>query len=139
MKIELVKTEFIIASLEDDFVDFHSNSNDTMTQENFKEIMLYFTENLLKLRAENTIQDKFLRVLVDTSESNFVARPKTQEYIDQHCFAKLVPLTKKLAFLLSKEFYSSLSSELLMDEEHSKQFGTRYFEIKEEAMEWLNS
>lgn len=139
MKITLIETEYITATLEGDFLEYKSYANDNMTQEDLLEIFKNFTDILLNLSKEGKIKENYLRVLIDTSEENFLMLPETQEYLDKHYFSKFVHLSKKLALLPSEDFFNSVSVGLLMDEENAQSLGTKYFKSKEEAMVWLNS
>lgn len=139
MKVTLIQSEFIEATLDKDFVDYKVNSNEAMSQQDFIDVMRLITESLVKLHQQGEIEKKSLKILIDVSKGKLIVIPETQEYIDKHYFSQLISLSKKLAILPSKELFSQVATELLMDEDNSKQFNTRYFQNKEEALIWLNT
>lgn len=76
----------------------------------------------------------------DTRNFDFTITPDMQDWIDNNVFTEFVEAgVSKYAYLVSKEYISQLSIELLMDETIAKYFETSYFANEEEAKTWLLS
>jgi hypothetical protein len=80
----------------------------------------------------------FEKVLIDTTNFLYIIPPDTQDWLNQYIF----PLTieaglKRMAILLSSDFYAQLSVELAMEENPSLGFSNKFFEDTNTALEWL--
>ena len=91
--------------------------------------------------AQQVTKYKPKYVLSDNTNYFFPIIPELQEWSVENIF---VPMTnagvKKLAMIVSKEFIAQISLEQFSDEaeESNAGFVTKYFENKEEAMEWFS-
>jgi hypothetical protein len=80
------------------------------------------------------------RVLGDMVDFNFTITPQVQEWINEKLFPVYQQVGfKKIAILLSKGFFQSLSIQQTMQEENATSFQTAYFDNAEKASEWLQN
>lgn len=73
-------------------------------------------------------------------EMLFTIEPRTQAWVNKvllGCYEELG--IKKLALVLSEDFFSSVSIEQTMEERENRLYETRFFTDPEEAMVWLTA
>ena len=81
---------------------------------------------------------KPIRVLGDMVDFNFTITPQIQEWLNENLFPVYQEIGfKKIAILLSKGFFQSLSIQQAMQEENANSFQTSYFDDAVKAQEWL--
>ena len=90
---------------------------------------------LWKLIAEN----KPIGLLADTRLFFYAIPPQVQEWYGANITEGLGSTTKKVAMLLSSEFFSQISIEQTIQEDNRTGFSTQYFDDAEKAIEWLKS
>lgn len=110
-----------------------------LTDESFKEVI---SEMACLLEGK---QYPMVRYLLDNRDFLFNISPDLQAWHANHIGAKVLsfseaPLLNKTAIVASSGFISQLSIEQTMDEnKKTSAYGaTRYFDILEEAKDWLN-
>lgn len=75
-------------------------------------------------------------LLVDSKEFLYAISPEMQEWVNRNIF--MVKTTvKKVAIVLSKEFFSRLSVKQALTEERPPFFQNRFFDEYEEAHKWV--
>lgn len=107
-------------------------TNEEMTDVAYQNEMLQQLEVIKKYKISG--------LLPDARNLQFMITHEMQDWLDENIFipAFQAGLTK-VAILVSKEFYTSLSIELTMSEQQGQQFNTKYFNTREDAKNWLLS
>lgn len=102
-----------------------------LNEEIFKSIMLELAESLLPLKLKG--------ILADTRKFNLTIPPNLQEWYNKTIIPKhLESGAKKMAFLISEDFFTQASIEQTMTEEFAqKEQETKYFDSYEGAEKWL--
>ena len=116
----------------DKIFEFHFIDTTDMLWKDFQE------EMLIQVKLAQKYHPKYF--FFDTQNFNFTIAPDMQDWIDTNILTEFVKVgVLKYAYIVSKEFISQLSIELLMDEKVGKFFKTEYFTSKQEAKKWLLS
>ena len=101
-----------------------------MTEDDYKRSMEQMTEQIELCKPEKN--------LVDTTDFMFTIVPVMQEWTNGTIFPRhLTAGIQKAAFFVSKNIFSQVSVEQAMEEDEGGKFETRYFEDKENALNWL--
>lgn len=82
------------------------------------------------------------RYYLDNRENFFTLSPELQSWHANNIAFKIPEYSKdpqniKIALVVSSDFISQLSIEQTMEEDQTMEDTTKYFDSKEEAMEWL--
>ena len=102
----------------------------SMKPEDFKETILEFSRCVHEFQVE--------KVLTDTTSCHFTIDVNLQKWHDDVIVPKFINGgLKKMAFLISKDFFSQLSHELTFQEEKSKALLVQFFDSEPLAKEWL--
>ena len=99
-------------------------------------------ENIFK--SEITISLKFIleykpqRILVDSSQFNFVMAPKLQQWFDNEVFT-IYPKAnvKRKAFLVTADLFTQVSLQQHINDAKNQTVETAFFQSEEEAINWL--
>ncbi|MDD2775187.1 MAG: hypothetical protein PHU06_04455 [Gallionella sp.] len=80
------------------------------------------------------------RLVVDMRTMFFTYNPELQAWIDQTIFPSLLSIgLRRIAFIVSKDFFATLSTKQMMGELNGVKFANGYFDSKETAKEWALS
>lgn len=80
------------------------------------------------------------RLVVDMRTMFFTYNPEVQAWIDLAIFPSLLNLgLRRIAFVVSKDFFATLSTKQMMGELNGVKFANGYFDSKETAKEWALS
>jgi hypothetical protein len=104
---------------------------DDMEDSDFRAIMLSYFELVKEFKPTG--------VYIDTSSLFFTVVPETQTWVDQEINAHINKYgVKKLAVILSSEFYSQVATIQTFEEENAVRYlQVAYFESETEAKRWL--
>ncbi len=80
------------------------------------------------------------RLVVDMRTMFFTYNPEVQAWIDLAIFPSLLSLgLRRIAFVVSKDFFATLSTKQMMGELNGVKFMNGYFDSKETAKAWALS
>jgi hypothetical protein len=119
----------ILYAPEIDQIEHHwSEESYEMTEEEFKDFQL----KNLEIAREVTPK----RLFVDSIHFKFTVVPEIQDWINQDLHPKFEKMgMKKIAFLMSKDFFAHFSIQQIFEE--CQYFQVGYFEKEEKAKDWL--
>ena len=120
---------------EKSFLIYNAIANDNNTDEEFKESILKYTEFIRKYKPDY--------LLLNMQDMHFLITIELQEWfagISEK--AKIEGEVKKLALILSTNFYAKLGLEQAAEEqttikEKMNKWENKYFDNKDKAMAWL--
>lgn len=103
-----------------------------MTEEEYKEEGAKFLEVILKYFPK--------KIIVDGQDMLFPVVPELQEWTNETIFAKGIAIgLNKMSIVMSKDLFTQVSVEQLIDEAKDAVLLTRYFDDKAQAKEWILS
>ena len=80
------------------------------------------------------------RLVVDLRNMVFTLNPALQTWVDQTIFPSLLASgLNRAAFIVSNDFFATLSTKQLLSEQNGIKFTTQYFDSKEAAKQWVLS
>ncbi len=80
------------------------------------------------------------RLLVDLRDMFFTFNPALQTWVDQTIFPTLLGAgANRAAFVISNDFFATLSTKQLLIEQQGLKFTAQYFDSKEAAKAWVLS
>ncbi len=100
-----------------------------MNEEQFKQEMLLFTEICEKYNPN--------RDLVDLADMNYIIQPELQSWVNSEIFPRILEIIQRMALIMPNTFVESVSLQQTMEEELGEKFVRRYFDNKNQAVEWL--
>ncbi|WP_027000133.1 STAS/SEC14 domain-containing protein [Eisenibacter elegans] len=101
-----------------------------MTEADFKQVIAKEKEALetFKPRA----------ILADTLEMQYSITPALQEWHNDFLFPSFAVVgIEKLAIVVSKDIFSQVSVEQLIEDHNAAQFLSKYFDSETKAIEWI--
>lgn len=111
-------------------IEWHWADKGNMTVEEYKNEMLIFKSLVLEQKA--------LKVLVDTRTFALVIIPELQEWIDNNVSMEINKIVQKLAFVLPTDIFTQISIQQTIQEEEGQKYNSiSYFDTIEEAKSWL--
>lgn len=106
------------------------SSTEYMEIDEYKTIVLDIAEKVKKF------EPKYM--LSDTTTYAFVVTPDLQLWVSENFFVPVIEAgLEKLAFLVSKNVFTKVSVEQMMEEKEASKMTTQYFDNKEVALKWL--
>jgi len=103
-----------------------------MTDEEYK--------NQVLLYKDFVEQTQPFAAYINTQKFLYTIDPETQEWINTHVFPATVEAgLRRMAILISEDFFGQLSVEQTMTENPELGFSTYFFEYEQKAIEWLLS
>jgi len=108
---------------------YFSDPEEKLTDEGFKKTMIFYGEMVQQYKPE--------RLFVDFGDSPFIITPELQEWTAKEV-APMTMCLRKLAFVVSTDIFSHVSTEQMMGEEGiAENYDPRYFTSVDEAKAWL--
>ena len=102
-----------------------------MTNEEFKELGIIMLDAIKKHSLK--------KLFSDTRDFQYTISPEIQGWFAENVIVPCCAHSLKyVAYLISKDVFSQLSVEQLMDENKDLGLTTRYFEDEQEAVDWLS-
>lgn len=103
-----------------------------LTEELFKAEILTWLSEVKKYKP--------LRLLIDTTDFQFVLVPEVQDWFDQEVFTVYPEAgVKKKAFLVATDFISQVSLEQHTEDVENNTFEVGFYDSEEDAIKWLKS
>ncbi len=106
-----------------------TKESEYLEEENFKSEMLEF-RNFFN-------QNEPDKILIDHRNFKFPVIPELQDWINKNINSKLSEQKAKTAFIVSSDFFTSVSVEQTINEKSGEQMYSKFFENIEEAEKWL--
>jgi len=131
--MNVYESEFLVLNFykENDLIEeIWKIATRTMSVCQFKEEFLNVSNEIFLIKPK--------KMLIDTSEMQFLITPDLQEWANLHIFPISLKVgLKKVAIISSKALISQISIEQMMEEAEGKKFTSRYFDDKAAAMNWI--
>lgn len=112
--------------------EFWKESSDDMSEDEYK------TEMQEYLNAVITQFPVSQKILINLINFRFAIDPELQKWADKNIMAKAQNYVKKAAFLMPQDFFANLSVEQVNSRDGTPQDAIKYFDNREDALEWLS-
>lgn len=133
--MEIYRSEFIVINYfsEKKYTELiWLPASEDMNDEQYKQEMLAFYENVIELERIGGITDK--------RECHFSVHPDLQEWLNTNLMVQFIEKGQnKLAVVESTDLIINLASQQTMEEEVGLKFETKYFDNIEAATKWIES
>lgn len=130
--MEIYKSNYtlILLDSENSLMVVRRTLPDYVDDDEYKESVRHWIETYLKYPTE--------AMVVDLRENKHAASPELQQWLNENLMAPAFKAgLRRVAMLVSKDFFAQLSFEQAMNEDEGKKFVTRYFEDEDDARKWL--
>ena len=131
---ELQKTKFTSLLLNEEYkylVQSWRNLNEAMNEEDYKENMLLYRDEVENCKIE--------KALIDTRQINFTVTVNLQKWVDSEIAKFTTKYIKYIAFVMPENLVQQISIEQTMDEKEGRKVTTRYFDYIQKAEDWLHA
>lgn len=130
----LLETDIVKVEFDEEKSIFRHTWNDKTADMSDKK----YREQVLQVNGEVEKLEEVKFHLVNTAEFAFRIAPETQEWVAQTVFPPVAAKQgKKVAFIVSSDFFAQVSIEQFTDENPIDIFETKYFDNEEEALKWF--